>query len=248
MMGRLDGKVAIITGGARGMGASHAKRFLEEGAKVMITDILEKEGRAMSSELGGNIKFMKHDVTKASEWEKVVAETESAFGPVSILVNNAGIALLKKLDEITEEEYRKVIDINQVSVFLGMKYVHKSMSKAKNGSIVNISSVSGLRGNKGSVAYDASKFAVRGMTKSAAIELGAEGIRVNSIHPGIIETPMIMQEDAKDAVRELAKNVPLKRTAQPVEVSNLVVYLASDESSYSTGSEFVIDGGMTAKL
>lgn len=248
MMGRLDGKVAIITGGARGMGASHAKRFLEEGAKVMITDILEKEGEAMSSELGGNIKFMKHDVTKASEWEKVVAETESAFGPVSILVNNAGIALLKPLDEITEEDYRKVIDINQVSVFLGMKYVHKSMSKAKNGSIVNISSVSGLRGNTGSVAYDASKFAVRGMTKSAAIELGAEGIRVNSIHPGIIETPMIMQEDAKDAVRELAKNVPLKRTAQPVEVSNLVVYLASDESSYSTGSEFVIDGGMTAKL
>lgn len=248
MMGRLDGKVAIITGGARGMGASHAKRFLEEAAKVMITDILEKEGEAMSSELGGNIKFMKHDVTKASEWEKVVAETESAFGPVSILVNNAGIALLKPLDEITEEDYRKVIDINQVSVFLGMKYVHKSMSKAKNGSIVNISSVSGLRGNTGSVAYDASKFAVRGMTKSAAIELGAEGIRVNSIHPGIIETPMIMQEDAKDAVRELAKDVPLKRTAQPVEVSNLVVYLASDESSYSTGSEFVIDGGMTAKL
>lgn len=248
MMGRLDGKVAIITGGARGMGASHAKKFLEEGAKVMITDILEKEGEALVSEHGSNIKFMKHDVTKVAEWEKVVAETESAFGPVSVLVNNAGIALLKPLDEITEEDYRKVIDINQVSIFLGMKHVHKSMSKAKNGSIINISSVSGLRGNRGSVAYDASKFAVRGMTKSAAIELGEEGIRVNSIHPGIIETPMIMQEDAKDAVRELAKDVPLKRTAQPEEVSNLVVYLASDESSYSTGSEFVIDGGMTAKL
>jgi 3alpha(or 20beta)-hydroxysteroid dehydrogenase len=248
MMGRLDGKVAIMTGGARGMGASHAKKFLEEGAKVMITDILEKEGEAMSSELGGNIKFMKHDVTKASEWEKGVAETESAFGPVSVLVNNAGIALLKPIDEITEEDYRRVVDINQVSVFLGMKYVHPSMKKAEKGSIINISSVSGLRGNTGSVAYDASKFAVRGMTKSAAIEFGAEGIRVNSIHPGIIETPMIMQEDAKDLVRELAKAVPLKRTAQPSEVSNLVVYLASDESSYSTGSEFVIDGGMTAKL
>lgn len=247
-MGRLDGKVAIITGGARGMGASHARKFLEEGAKVMITDILDKEGEALANELGGNIKFMKHDVKKGSEWEKVVTETESAFGPVSILVNNAGIALIKPMDEITEEDYRKVIDINQVSVFLGMKHVHKSMSKAKNGSIINISSVSGLRGSNGTIAYDASKFAVRGMTKSAAIELGAEGIRVNSIHPGIIETPMIMQEDAKDAVRELAKEIPLKRTAQPEEVSNLVVFLASDESSYSTGSEFVIDGGMTAKL
>ncbi|WP_422124762.1 glucose 1-dehydrogenase [Planococcus sp. X10-3] len=247
-MGRLDGKVAIITGGARGMGASHARKFLEEGAKVMITDILEKEGQALASELGDNLKFMKHDVTKAADWEKVVAETESAFGPVSILVNNAGIVMLKPIDEITEEDYRKIIDINQVAVFLGMKYVHKSMSKAKNGSIINISSVSGLKGNSGSVAYDASKFAVRGMTKTAAVEFGAEGIRVNSIHPGIIETPMIMQEDAKDLVREMAKDVPLKRTAQPEEVSNLVVYLASDESSYSTGSEFVIDGGMTAKL
>lgn len=247
-MGRLDGKVAIITGGARGMGASHAKKFLEEGAKVMITDILEKEGEALASELGDNIRFMKHDVTKSSEWEKVVAETESAFGPVSVLVNNAGIVMLKPIDEITEEDYRKIIDINQVAVFLGMKHVHKSMSQAKNGSIINISSVSGLRGNSGSVAYDASKFAVRGMTKTAAVEFGAEGIRVNSIHPGIIETPMIMQEDAKDLVREMAKAVPLQRTAQPVEVSNLVVYLASDESSYSTGSEFVIDGGMTAKL
>ena len=230
------------------MGASHARKFLEEGAKVMITDILEKEGEALASELGDNIKFMKHDVTKASEWEKVVAETESAFGPVSILVNNAGIALIKRIDEITEEDYRKVIDINQVSVFLGMKSVHKSMSKAKNGSIINISSVSGLKGSNGTVAYDASKFAVRGMTKTAAIEFGPEGIRVNSVHPGIIETPMIMQEDAKDAVRELAKAIPLKRTGQPVEVSNLVVYLASDESSYSNGSEFVIDGGTTAKL
>ncbi|MGM0898527.1 MAG: SDR family NAD(P)-dependent oxidoreductase [Bacillota bacterium] len=247
-MGRLDGKVAIITGGARGMGASHAKKFLEEGAKVMITDILEKEGEALAKELGGNIKFMKHDVTKGSDWEKVVAETESAFGPISVLVNNAGIVFVKPMDEISEEDYRKVIDINQVSVFLGMKHVHKSMSKAKNGSIINISSVSGLRGSTGTMAYDASKFAVRGMTKTAAIELGAEGIRVNSVHPGIIETPMIMQEDTKETVRELAKAIPLKRTAQPEEVSNLVVYLASDESSYSTGSEFVIDGGMTAKL
>lgn len=243
-MGRLDGKVAIITGGARGMGASHASRFLEEGAKVVITDILEEEGEAMAKNLGRNIKFMKHDVTKAVDWQEVVAETESVYGPVSVLINNAGIALMKSIDDMTEAQYRRVIDTNQVSVFLGMKYVHPSMSKAENGSIINISSVSGLKGNSGSVAYDASKFAVRGMTKSAAVEFGKEGIRVNSVHPGIIETPMVR----KSRVSKLEKTVPLNRTAQSAEVSHLIVYLASDESSYVTGAEFVIDGGLTARL
>lgn len=243
-MGRLDGKVAIITGGARGMGAAHAKRFLEEGAKVMITDILEKEGKAMARELGGNIRFMKHDVTKASEWEKVVAETESTFGAVSVLVNNAGIALLNSIDKMTEAQYRRVIDNNQVSVFLGMKSVYPSMSKERSGSIINISSVSGLKGNTDSIAYSASKFAVRGMTKSAAIEFAPQGIRVNSVHPGLIETPMVR----KSRVSKLARAIPLQRTAQPLEVSNVVVYLASDESGYATGAEFVIDGGLTAKL
>lgn len=243
-MGRLDGKVAIITGGARGMGAAHAKRFLEEGAKVMITDILETEGRAVASNLGGNIKFMKHDVTKALEWEQVIAETESTFGPVSVLVNNAGIALLKSIDNLTEAQFRRVIDVNQVSVFLGMKYVLSSMKRAESGSIINISSISGLQGNEDSIAYSASKFAVRGMTKSAAIELGKEGIRVNSVHPGITETPMVR----KSRVSKLARAIPLQRTAQPEEVSDLIVYLASNESSYVTGAEFVIDGGLTAKL
>lgn len=243
-MGRLDGKVAIITGGARGMGAAHAKRFLEEGAKVMITDILEKEGKAMARELGGNIRFMKHDVTKTSEWEKVVAETESTFGAVSVLVNNAGIALLNSIDKMTEAQYRRVIDNNQVSVFLGMKSVYPSMSKERSGSIINISSVSGLKGNTDSIAYSASKFAVRGMTKSAAIEFAPQGIRVNSVHPGLIETPMVR----KSRVSKLARAIPLQRTAQPLEVSNVVVYLASDESGYATGAEFVIDGGLTAKL
>ena len=243
-MGRLDGKVAIITGGARGMGAAHAKRFVEEGAKVMITDILETEGKAMASEIGGSIKFMKHDVTKALEWEQVITETESAFGPVSVLVNNAGIALLKSIDNMTEAQYRRVIDINQVSVFLGMKYVLSSMRRAESGSIINISSISGLQGNDDSIAYSASKFAVRGMTKSAAIELAKEGIRVNSVHPGITETPMVR----KSRVSKLAKTIPLQRTARPEEVSELVVYLASGESSYVTGAEFVIDGGLSAKL
>ncbi|MGM0898317.1 MAG: glucose 1-dehydrogenase [Bacillota bacterium] len=243
-MGRLDGKVAIITGGARGMGAAHAKRFLEEGAKLVITDILEQEGEVVAKKLGGHIKFMKHDVTKAAEWERVITETESAFGPVNVLVNNAGIVLLKSIDTITEAQYRRVIDINQVSVFLGMKYVLPSMRKAGGGSIINISSISGLKGNEGSVAYSASKFAVRGMTKSAAVELGKEGIRVNSVHPGIIETPMVR----KSRVSKMARKIPLQRTAQPAEVSDLIVYLASDESSYVTGAEFVIDGGLSERL
>src|SRR5690606_23431115 len=187
---------------------------------------------------------MKQDVSKASDWEKVIAEAEAVFGPVSVLVNNAGIALLKSIDQMTEAQYRRVIDTNQVSVFLGMKYVLPSMRKAGAGSIVNISSISGLKGTADSVAYSASKFAVRGMTKSAAIELGEEGIRVNSVHPGIIETPMVR----KSRVSQLAKKIPLQRTAQPVEVTDLVVYLASDESGYVTGAEFVIDGGLSAKL
>lgn len=243
-MGRLDGKVAIITGGARGIGAATAKRFWEEGAKVVITDILETEGEAVAREFGDQIKFVKQDVTKASEWEMMIAEVEATFGPVDVLVNNAGIALLKSIDHMTEAQYRKVIDTNQVSVFLGMKYVLPSMRKAGNGSIINISSISGLKGTADSVAYSASKFAVRGMTQSAAIELGGEGIRVNSVHPGIIETPMVR----KSRVSQLAKKIPLQRTAQPVEVTDLVVYLASDESAYVTGAEFVIDGGLSAKL
>lgn len=243
-MGRLDGKVAIITGGARGMGAAHAERFLAEGAKLVITDILEEQGEAVARELGGDIKFMKQDVTKAAEWERVVAETESTFGPVSVLVNNAGIAVIKSIDTMTEAQYRRVIDVNQVSVFLGMKYVLSSMRKAASGSIINISSISGLKGNEDSVAYSASKFAVRGMTQSAAVELGKEGIRVNTVLPGIIETPMVR----KSRVSKLARAIPLQRTAQADEVSDLIVYLASDESSYVTGAEFVIDGGLSAKL
>ncbi|REJ26425.1 glucose 1-dehydrogenase [Caldibacillus debilis] len=246
-MGRFDGKVVLISGGARGQGASHARKFVEEGAKVVFTDILVEEGEALEKELGKNAKFLKHDVRSAADWEKVVSETEKTFGPINVLVNNAGIVISKKLEELSEEEYRRVIDINQVSVFLGMKAVIPSMKKAKGGSIINISSINGLRGSVGTFAYDASKFAVRGMTKTAALELAEYGIRVNSIHPGIINTPMVMQDDVKDTVGTLANNVPLKRIGQPEDVSNLVLFLASDESSYSTGSEFVIDGGLTAK-
>ena len=243
-MARLEGKVAIITGAARGMGAAHARRFVSEGAKVVLTDLNVEEGTALANELGENALFVEQNVTSADEWTNVVAQAEKAFGPVNVLVNNAGISVSKSLLQMTEEEYRRIVDINQVSVFLGLKTVVPSMQKAGGGSIVNISSINGIVG--GAVGYTDTKFAVRGMTKAAAIECSHYGIRVNSVHPGVIETPMVTQGDAVEAIKEFAKHIPLKRMAQPEEVTNLVLFLASDESSYSTGSEFIVDGGLTA--
>lgn len=243
-MARLSNKVAIITGGAQGMGAAHVKHFVNEGAKVVFTDIKEELGERLVAEFGQHVKFIPHDVTKANDWELVVAETENTFGAVHILVNNAGISMNKPLMEITEEEYRKIIDINQVSIFLGIKAVVPLMKKSGGGSIINISSINGLVG--GAVGYTDSKFAVRGITKAAALQLAPLGIRVNSVHPGIIETPMVTEGDSIEIIKEYAKHVPIGRMAQPEEVAHLVVFLASDESSYSTGSEFVVDGGLTA--
>ena len=243
-MGRLDNKVAIVTGAAQGMGATHAKLFIEEGAKVILTDLNEEKGNALAAELGGNAIFIKHNVANEADWAAVIQKAEEAFGPVNILVNNAGISMNKGLMDFTLDEYRRIVDINQVSVFLGMKAVVPSMKKAGNGSIVNISSMNGLVA--GAIGYTDTKFAVRGMTKAAALNLAHMGIRVNSVHPGVIATPMIMQEDSKAAIEEFAKQIPLKRVSQPEEVSQLVVFLASDESSYSTGAEFVVDGGITA--
>ena len=243
-MARLEGKVAIITGAARGMGAAHARRFVAEGAKVVLTDLNVEEGTALASELGENALFVQQNVTSADEWANVVAQAEKAFGPVNVLVNNAGISVSKSFLQMTEEEYRRIVDINQVSVFLGLKTVVPSMQKAGGGSIVNISSINGIVG--GAVGYTDTKFAVRGMTKAAAMECSHYGIRVNSVHPGVIETPMVTQGDSVEAIKEFAKHIPLKRMAQPEEVTNLVLFLASDESSYSTGSEFIADGGLTA--
>lgn len=240
----LSEKVAIITGGARGMGESHVRRFIEEGAKVVFTDINTSAGEALAEELGGNAVFVKHDVTDADGWKTVVDQAESVFGPVNVLVNNAGISMSKTIFEMTEAEYRKIIDINQVSVFLGIKAVLPSMQKAEGGSVVNISSMNGIVG--GAPGYTDSKFAVRGLTKAAAIQLGGLGIRVNSVHPGVIETPMVSEGDAVEQIREFAKQIPMQRTAQSEEVTNMVAFLASDEASYSTGSEFIIDGGLTA--
>lgn len=245
MSKKLENRVAIITGGAQGMGASHAKRFVAEGAKVVITDILTDKGQALADELGDNALFIQHDVTKAADWDRVIQETENKFGPVNILINNAGIGFVKLIEDMTEEEYRMEIDINQVSIFLGMKAVLPSMKKTEKGSIVNISSVAGLIALPQYVAYSGSKFAVRGMTKVAALEFAEYGIRVNSVHPGLIDTPMTQDEANAASLAEFAKTIPLGRAAQPEEVTNLVLFLASDDSSYSTGSEFVIDGGNT---
>ena len=243
-MTRLLDKVAIVTGGASGMGEAHVRRFVEEGAKVVFTDINQDAGSKMAEELGENSLFVKHDVTDEAGWQAVVEKTEAVFGPVNILVNNAGISMSKSIFDMSLEDYKKIVNINQVSVFLGMKSVLPSMQKAEGGSIVNISSMNGIVG--GAVGYTDTKFAVRGMTKAAALQVGHLGIRVNSVHTGVIETPMVTQGDAVEQIKEFAKSIPMRRMAQSEEVTNMVLFLASDESSYSTGSEFVIDGGLTA--
>lgn len=248
-MGRLNGKVAIITGAARGMGSSHARRFVAEGAKVVLTDMNAAAGQALADELGANALFVLHDVTKGDDWARVVAKAEATFGPITVLVNNAGIlGPMQKTAEISEADYLKVCAVNQHSVFLGMQSVIPSMLKAGIGSIVNISSIAGIVANYGfpSVAYVASKFAVRGMTKAAAIEYGPKKIRANSVHPGFILTPM-MVEATNEEGGDATSMIPLGRIADPAEVSNLVLFLASDEASYITGAEHIIDAGMTAQ-
>lgn len=244
-MARLNDKVVIVTGAAQGMGASHARLFIEEGAKVVLTDLNAEKGQALAVELGADALFVTQDVTSEEGWKDVIEAAEKRFGRIDVLVNNAGITMAKSILDTSLADYRRILEINQVSVFLGMKAVIGSMKKAGGGSIVNISSINGLVG--GAIGYTDSKFAVRGMTKAAAIECAAYGIRVNSVHPGVIETPMVGQGDTKAAVEEFAKSIPLKRIATSEEVSQLVLFLASDDSSYSTGSEFVVDGGLTAQ-
>jgi 3alpha(or 20beta)-hydroxysteroid dehydrogenase len=245
MQGRLSGKVAIITGGARGQGASHARFMIKEGAKVVVTDLRVEQGEALAAELGAAVRFIQHDVAKPEDWERVVAETEAAFGPVSVLVNNAGIGFLKNLEHTSLEEYQHVIAVCQTSVFLGMRAVIASMRRAGGGSIINISSIVADRGIPGNIAYSAAKAAIVGMGKVAALELLEDNIRVNTIMPGMIRTPAV-EELPADRIPELNEGIPIKRMASVEEVSHLVVYLASDESSYSTGSDFVVDGGIRA--
>ena len=245
-MGRLDGKVALISGGARGQGAAEARLFVAEGANVMIGDVLDAEGEVTAKDLGANGAYRHLDVTTEDDWNAIVAETVDTFGRIDVLVNNAGVFRLTMLASTTLEEYRQVIDINQVGVFLGMKAVASTMSKQRSGSIVNISSIAGLRGTAGSIAYTASKFAVRGMTKVAALELAPVGIRCNSIHPGIIDTPMFQEISDMGVGDILKEKIPIGRVAEADDVAKLALFLASDDSAYCTGAEFTVDGGMTA--
>ena len=247
-MGRLEGKVAIVTGAAQGMGEAHARAFIREGARVVLTDINASRGEEIAQELGDSAVFMRHDVADEAGWKQVVAFAEERFGKVTVLVNNAGvIGPVKGLIELAKEEFLQVCAVNQLGVFLGMQAVVPSMTAAGGGSIVNISSIAGMLGTAASsnAAYCASKFAVRGMSKLIAVWHGKDGIRVNSVHPGYILTPMMIA--ATDAQGGGATDaIPLGRMAQPEEVSSVVLFLASDESSFVSGAEYVVDGAMTS--
>jgi len=245
-MGKLINKVAIITGAARGQGEAIARLFVEEGAKVVLGDILDEEGRNLARNLGNAAAYVHLDVTSEADWKSAV-EVASQFGALNVLINNAGIDHFVSIVDTTLEDYLRVIRVNQVGTFLGIREVIEPMKKANGGSIVNTSSTAGLQGQNGHIAYVASKWAVRGMTKSAALELGHYGIRVNSIHPGGIDTPMANPLGLKEADMDIAfKDFPIARIGRPVEIARLAVFLASDDSSYSTGGEFTADGGMTA--
>ena len=226
----------------------HARKFVEEGAKVAITDVNIEAAQKLADEIGENAIALKLDVTKKDNWQEVVEKTEEKFGPITVLVNNAGVGIFKPLEELTERDFRLTFEVDELGVFFGMQTVVPSMKKANGGSIINISSVDGLVSAPTAIAYSASKHAVTGMTKGAAAELGQYGIRVNSVHPGIIKTPMADQGDVAEFIKKLEQDIPLRRRADVVEVSNLVVYLASDDSSYSSGAQFVVDGGMISDL
>ncbi len=242
MAHRLAGKVAVVSGGARGMGASHVRALVEEGARVVFGDILDAEGEAVAKDVGADTRYVHLDVTQPDDWQRVVATAVDEFGGVDILVNNAGIINVGLIEDYELSEWHRILDVNLTGVFLGIRAVVPPMKAVGRGSIINISSIEGMAGTIACHGYTASKFAVRGLTKSTALELGPSGIRVNSIHPGLIKTPMT------DWVPDDLFTTALGRAADPREVSNLVIYLASDESSYSTGSEFVVDGGCTAGL
>ncbi|MGY3133999.1 3alpha(or 20beta)-hydroxysteroid dehydrogenase [Bradyrhizobium sp. USDA 4501] len=238
-MGRVNNKVIIVTGAARGMGAAHARLLVAEGAKVVITDILHTEGEALAAELGSSAVYVHQDVTRPEDWAKTIASAELGFGLLHGLVNNAGIVNIAPLEQFPLDRWNETLAVNLTGVFLGMQAALPAIRRAGGGSIVNISSVEGLRGSAGLHAYVASKFGVRGITKSAALEAVASCVRVNSIHPGLIASPMTESFDSS------LFPIPLGRPAEPQEVSQAVLFLLSDESSYVTGSEIVVDGGLT---
>lgn len=245
-MGRVHGKTVLISGGARGIGAAAARRLADEGARVVIGDLLDAEGQALAESLGaGNGAsgaYVHLDVTNPQDWAAAVQEAENRFGGLDVLVNNAGIANFGSIEDYTLEQWNTIIAVNLTGVFLGIKAVLEPMKRSAAASIINVSSTAGLQGYKDLPGYTAAKYGVRGLTKSVALDLGPYGIRVNSVHPGAVRTPMT---DGLDGGQQ---HVALHRMGEPGEIANLVLFLASDESSFSTGAEFVADGGETAGL
>lgn len=241
-MGLLDGKVVLITGASQGMGASHVRATIGAGASVVIADVDDARGELLSAEIGENAAFVHLDVTDTNDWDNAVSFAVQKYGGLDVLVNNAGILRTNPILETTDDEWELVLRVNLMGTFKGIRAAVPELSKRKYSSIINISSTAGLKGFAGSSAYNSSKWAVRGLTKTAALELASRGIRVNSIHPGNINTQMI------DGLYEDFPHVAQGRAGNPSEISALVVFLASQESSFSTGSEFIADGGETAGL
>ena len=242
-MKRFENRTVIVTGGARGMGASHARGFIAEGANVVIADVVDQEGQSLADELGGRAIFSRLDVTSEADWAATVTAAENAFGPVSVLVNNAGIVHFARIADTEPADWSRVIDINLTGTYLGIRALASSMRKAGGGAIVNISSGAGMSGAFGLGAYVASKWGVRGLTKTAALELARDHIRVNSIHPGATRTTMAAQPDVEAVMAASVRGLAIPRIAEPEELTRLVLFVASDEASFSTGSEFIADGG-----
>jgi 3alpha(or 20beta)-hydroxysteroid dehydrogenase len=238
-MARVAGKVVLITGAARGMGAAHATALVAEGARVVIADVLDDPGRDVAENLGESAFFAHLDVADPADWDRAIAETVERFGRIDALVNNAGIVRLGPLRGSSLSDWQQVLDVNLTGAYLGMRAVIEPMIDAGGGSIVNISSVEGLAGSANLHSYVAAKFGLRGITKSAAVELARYNIRVNSIHPGLVHTPL-----SEGVTKEFMEPIPMRRGAAPAEIANFVVFLVSDESSYATASEFVVDGGL----
>ncbi len=246
-MARLQGKVAVITGGARGMGAETAKLFAAEGASVVITDILTQEGEALAAQIGDKALFVRHDVRNEDEWQAVAAQAQARFGRIDVLVNNAAIVHFSAIETLVKEDIERVLGINVVGTLLGIKTIGPVLKQQGKGVIINISSIDGLRGCNGLSAYTASKWAVRGLTKSAALEYGPHGVRVNSIHPGGVDT--VMGNPLGRSAEEMSNDftsVPLQRIGKPEEIAKASLFLASDEASYVAGAELSVDGGWCA--